>query len=152
MGMLPDDCQRVDWIPVNCCAACIVDIAVDTSTRSAPTCERVHHILNPHVITWSQLIENLKVAGLHFTVVPIKDWLAVLLSNPKNPAYVLGGFFHKIFSDGKNFELAKYLTEKTAQRTPALELCPIINQDLLRRYLDYWSEIGFLKQGYSRST
>ncbi len=150
MAILPDDCQRIDWIPVNYCAACIADIAVDTSTRTAPTSERVHHILNPHTITWSELLENLKAAGLHFTVVPIKDWLRVLLSNPKNPAYVLAGFFNKIFFEGKTFELSKYLTEKTARRTAAFERCPIINRELVQCYLNYWSEIGFLKQGYSR--
>jgi hypothetical protein len=150
MAMLPDDCQRIDWIPVNYCAACIADIAVDTSTRTAPTSERVHHILNSRTITWFELLENLKAAGLHFTVVPIKDWLRVLLSNPKNSAYVLASFFNKIFFEGKEFELSKYLTEKTARRTAAFERCPIINRELVQCYLNYWSEIGFLKQGYSR--
>ena len=150
MGMLPDDCQRIDWIPVNYCGACIAEIAADTNTRTAYASERVHHILNPHNISWSDLLENLKAAGLQFKVIPIKDWLQTLLSNPRNPAYVLAGFFHKIFSGGKSFELSKYLTEKTARRTAALQSCPIIDRDLIQRYLNYWSEVGFLKKNYSR--
>lgn len=151
MGMLPDDCQRVDWIPVDYCGSCVVDIAVEISTRTTPKSERVHHIVNPRTISWPDLLENLKAAGLQFKVVSIKDWLQKLLLNPKNPAYVLSGFFHKIFSDGKSFELSKYLTEKTILRSVALQRCPAIDQELIRRYLDYWSEIGFLKSGYIRA-
>jgi thioester reductase-like protein len=151
MSMLPDDCQCVDWIPVNYAAACVADIAIDPSTRTAPISERVHHIVNPRTISWPELLKHLKAAGLHFTVVPIKDWLRVLLSSPKNPAYVLAGFFQKIFAEGTSFELAKYLTEKTARRTTALEHCPTIDRELVQCYLNYWSETGFLKQGYSRT-
>lgn len=150
MGMLPDDFQQVDWIPVNYCGACIAEIAIDAHTHTASASERVHHILNPQNTSWSDLLENLKAAGLQFNVVSIKDWLQTLLRNPRNPAYVLAGFFHKVLHDGKNFELSKYLTEKTAHRAAALRCCPIVDRNLIQRYLNYWSEVDFLKKNYAR--
>lgn len=149
MGILPETGRRVDWIPVNYGAACVADIVVDSSTRTAPPSERVHHILHPNAITWSQLLVHLKSCGLKFTVVPTNEWLRQLLANPENPAYILAGFFYKTFGDDKIFTNALYSVEKTIHRTKALVSCPPINQQIVQRYLNYWSEIGFLTNNYT---
>ncbi|CAF4000764.1 unnamed protein product [Rotaria sp. Silwood2] len=149
MGILPDKCQKIDWIPANYGAACVVDIAINTSTELTSPFERVHHILNPHEINWSELLEHLKLSGLQFKVVSIKEWLRMLLASPKNPAYALVSFFEKLFADDNQMEFAKFRTEKTTRRTTMLECCPPIDQKLIQRYLNYWWKIGFLKYGYN---
>ena len=144
LGMLPEDGQHIDWIPVNYAAASIVDIALKSSTRVTSQSERVHHILNPNSISWSQLLDYLKLSGLQFKAVPIKEWLHQLLANPNNSAYTLANFFNKIFAEGRKFEISKHNVEKTMQRTATLERCPPITPELIRRYLNYWSEVDFL--------
>jgi hypothetical protein len=148
MGMLPEYGHRIDWIPVNYGAACVADIVINSSTHVTSPSERVHHILNPHVIKWTQLLEHLKSSDLRFTVVSTEEWLRQLLDNPKSPAYALAPFFTKIFSDGKIFELPQFSLHKTVRRTAALEHCPAIDQKLVQRYLEYWLEVGFLKPTY----
>lgn len=150
-GILPEDGQNIDWVPVNYAAACIADIAINTTIQTSLRSERVHHIVNPHVISWLQLLEYLRLSGLQFKPVPVEEWLHQLIANPSNPAYTLADFFNKIFAGGKKFELSKYSIEKTIRKTSALENCPPVNQELVRHYLNYWSEIGFLNQGYMPS-
>ncbi|CAF1427608.1 unnamed protein product [Adineta steineri] len=145
MGMLPEDGEQINWIPVNYGAACLVDIAINSSTRTTPPSERVHHIQNPYVITWSQLIKYLKSAGLHFKVVPTEEWIHQLLGNPKNPAYSLAAFFEKTFADGKICHIGQFSLEKTIRRTAILQNCPPIGQQLIQRYIKYWIEVGSLK-------
>ena len=149
LGVLPDIFQRVDWIPVNYGAACAVDIAINTSTRTALPSERIHHILNPNVISWSQLLEHLKSCGLQFAIVPIEAWMCTLLANPKNAAYVLAGFFEKIFPEDGRLEFPKFRMQKTSRRTAILECCPPMDQALVQCYLNYWWKTNFLKQGYT---
>jgi hypothetical protein len=145
MDMLPEHGPRVDWVPVNYGAACLVDIVMHSSKRTSPPSERVHHILNPREISWIQLLEHLKSSGLQFKVVPTEEWIRQVLSNPKSPVYALAGYFNKTFGLGKTFEIARFNLEKTMHRTALLELCPLVDQKLLQCYLKYWSEIGFLK-------
>jgi thioester reductase-like protein len=149
LGVLPEDGQRIDWIPVDYAAICIVDIVIDISTPTAAHSERVHHILNPHVISWSQLLEYLKSSGLRFKVVPNKEWLTQLFDSPSNSAHMLANFYKKVFDNGGKFELAKFTVEKTCRRTAALERCPFINQKLVQLYLNYWLELAFLTHGYT---
>ena len=152
MGMLPENGPRIDWIPVDYAAACVTDIVTNFTSTALLDSKRVHHILNPHVISWKQFLDHLKSSALQFNVVSTEEWLAKLLANPRNPAYALAGFFQKIFGDGKHFEIAAYSLEKTLQRTTILRQCPPIDENLIRRYLKYWSEIGFLKPNYTSAT
>ena len=147
MGVLPEHWQQIDWIPVDYAALGVCDIAIDWSTRTAPREERVHHILNPHVISWSELLEHLKSSGLQFITVPIEEWVRKVLSEPNNSAYTLAGFLSKVFANGKVFEIAQHTLEKTINRTTALKRCPPIDQKLVQLYLNYWCQIGFLKHG-----
>lgn len=145
LGMLPEDGQHIDWIPVNYAAASVVDIALERSAQTTPPAERVHHILNPNSISWCQLLDYLKLAGLQFKVVPIQEWLHQLLANPNTSARTLASFFSKIFADGRKFQISKHNIEKTMQRTATLERCPPLTLELIRRYLNYWSEVHFLQ-------
>ncbi|CAF1188159.1 unnamed protein product [Rotaria sp. Silwood1] len=137
MSVLPDQCQKINWILVNYGAACVVDIAIDTTAELTTPFEHVHHILNPHVISWFELLEHLKLSGLQFKVVSIKEWLRMLLANPKNPAYTLASFFEKIFAEGNQMKFAKFRMEKTSRHTTILKCCPPIDQNLIQHYFSY---------------
>ncbi|CAF4922873.1 unnamed protein product [Rotaria sp. Silwood1] len=137
MSVLPDQCQKINWILVNYGAACVVDIAIDTTAELTTPFEHVHHILNPHVISWFELLEHLKLSGLQFKVVSIKEWLRMLLANPKNPAYTLASFFEKIFAEGNQMKFAKFRMEKTSRHTTMFKCCPPIDQKLIQHYLNY---------------
>ena len=148
LGTLPEDGPCVNWIPVNYGAAFVADNIIDINMRTAPASERVHHVLNPHITDWSQLLEYLKSYGLRFTVIPVKEWLELVLTDPKNPLFVLAGFLTKILAESNTFQQVQYDMKKTINRSPALKSCPFINRELVQRYLNYWAEVGFLKQGY----
>lgn len=151
MGVLPEDGRLVDWIPVNYAAAGIVDILINTNGEVEPYSKHVYHILNPNIISWSELLEYFKLAGLKFTVVPTKVWLNLLLANPDNPAFTLANYFSKSLGSEVNSKFVKYSTENTLNRTTTLKCCPHIDQKSIQHYLNYWSDVGFLKHGYQRS-
>ncbi|CAF1205772.1 unnamed protein product, partial [Didymodactylos carnosus] len=145
LGQMPDSGQPISWIPVNIVSNCIVDIALQSYSHD----KNVHHLLNPHTIEWSQFLNELSQIGLKFQIISMEKWLQIILQNTStdNPLMKISSYLES----SSNIRMAHYETKKTTDRTKYFKQCPQIDQKLIRKYLNYWNKIGFLKNGYEPS-
>lgn len=56
----------VDWIPVNSASASIVDIMLQTVYLPADKDQFIFSIVNPHKLTWSDVLQAMKDCGMKF--------------------------------------------------------------------------------------
>ncbi|CAF0799195.1 unnamed protein product [Adineta steineri] len=143
LGQMPSQGQDVRWIPVDIAALSVVDIALQDYIKS----DDVHHVLNPHSITWSTFLDYLKKAGLHFRIVNPAEWLDMVLKS-ETALVKLSSFFDTFFTSKTGFQISEYETVKTEARSKYLHSCPSINVDLIHKYLKFWHDTGFLTNGY----
>ncbi|CAF1386029.1 unnamed protein product [Didymodactylos carnosus] len=145
LGQMPDRGESISWIPVNTASNCVVDIALQSYSYD----NNVHHLLNPQTIEWSYFLNELNQIGLKFDIVSMEKWLKIILQNTStdNPLMKLSSYLESSSIQ----RLAHYETIKTTSRTKYLKQCPQIDQKLIRKYLNYWNKIGFLKYGYEPS-
>jgi thioester reductase-like protein len=144
LGQMPSQGQDIRWIPVDIAASSIVDIALQNYLDN----DDIHHILNPHAITWSNFLHYLQTAGLHFQIVSPVEWLEKVLTS-QTALVKLSSFFDTFFTSKTGFQISEYETIKSEARSEHLHSCPPVNVKLIRKYLTFWYDIGFLTKGYS---
>ena len=143
LGQLPSQGQDVRWIPVDMAARSIVEIAMQDHQQN----DDVHHIVNPHAMPWSTFLDCLRCAGLHFRVANPSEWLSTILAS--NTALVkLSAFFDTFFRSKTGFRIAEYETFKSEARSTCLRSCSVIDEKLIRKYLEFWHCTGFLTHGF----
>jgi len=143
LGQMPSQGQDIRWIPVDIAASSIVDIALQNYIDN----DDIHHIINPHAITWSNFLSYLQTAGLHFQIVNPVEWLEKVLTS-QTALVKLSSFFDTFFTSKTGFQISEYETIKTEARSKHLHLCPPVNIKLIQKYLKFWYNIGFLTKGY----
>jgi len=143
LGQMPSQGQDIRWIPVNIAASSIVDIALQDYIEN----DDVHHILNPHAISWSTFLHYLQAAGLHFRIVNPVEWLEKVLTS-KTALVKLSAFFDTFFTSKTGFQISEYETIKSEARSEHLHSCSAVDVELIRRYLTFWYNTGFLTNGY----
>ena len=146
LGQMSSQGQDIRWIPVNIASSAIVSVALQDWVSN----DNVHHILNPHALPWSAFLESLHRAGLRFRVVNPSEWLETMLHS-QTPLMKLASFFQTFFTSKEGFRVAEYETDKTEGRSKPLRECPMIDVDLLKKYLVYWHAIGFLPKGFGKA-
>ena len=146
---MPDVGHEINWIPVDVCSGALVDSVLKSSfDLSKSSNERVYHLLNPHVISYEEYLNELRSAGLQFDVVSGKEFIDTILSTTDigNPLVKLSSFFEQLLNKKKGVIASKYATTKTAGRCDVLKRCPVIDGDLIRKYLTYWRRCQVLEQ------
>lgn len=156
MAKMPDQYMTVDWIPVDQCAAVIIELAL---TAEPPSVEHhsgsintlVSHLINPHSISWQQfsLLLQSHAIGLHFELVSPKEWLNELMKpgvDPKsNPAIQLIPFYASVFEGlSKGVKQSEFETKETVKAAKTMKECAEINDFYMRKVVAYWRNIGFL--------
>ncbi|CAF1303367.1 unnamed protein product [Rotaria sordida] len=148
LKIMPNVGLDINWIPVDICSASIVDLALKSSFQtSISSDQRVYHLLNPHHITYKDYFNYLRIAGLNFDVVSLKEFIDAVLTNKdlNNPLIKLSSFLEQIFSKKDTTELSKFQMVKTTQRCEILKNCPPIDSNLIKLYLNYWKKCQLLK-------
>lgn len=146
---MPDVGSAINWIPVDVCSGALVDLALKSSFDLSVTRDaRVYHLLNPHVISYEEYLNGIRSAGLSFDVVSGKEFIDTILSTKdiSNPLVKLSSFFEQAFSKKTELIVSDYETVKTVQRSEVLKKCPLIDGDLIKKYLNYWRKCQVLKQ------
>ncbi|KAI8329172.1 hypothetical protein EDC96DRAFT_612369 [Choanephora cucurbitarum] len=131
----------IDWISVDHAGAAIADILTQTVSEQSKEHNHVYHIVNPHRIKWSDLLDTMKKSGMSFEVVEMNEWIEAVSQDQSNPCYPLLSFYENIFSS--YFEMPKWKTDKARPLTSALDQAPVISPDSFKKYLNYWKSIGF---------
>ena len=145
LGMLPDlATAAVTWLPVDYAAASIIEIMLKTkATRGVK--QSVFHIVNPTSVTWLQVLRACQECGIQFDIVSPAKFVEEINKHPDNLAYQVKSFFEarlKTMESDSN-TLPVWETARTIQMTPVLAKAPGITADLLKKYLEYWSTLGF---------
>ncbi|RCH90806.1 hypothetical protein CU097_011041 [Rhizopus azygosporus] len=132
----------IDWIPINYAAASISEIMLHTSTLQACTDTSVYHVVNPKIITWSDILCVMKEVGIAFDVVSPSEWVQELSGDMNNPAYRLLSFYKTNLTD--SFKMPVWQTERTREVSPTLNKAPAVDPILFKKCLEYWEQKGFL--------
>ncbi|CEP18042.1 hypothetical protein [Parasitella parasitica] len=144
MHKMPGLDTAIDWITVDYAAASIADIMLRTAYLPANTDQSVYHIVNPHLITWSDILLAMKKSGMKFEVVEPTKWVEYLAQDDTNPAFRLMPFYQDNFTK-ESFKMSVWRTEKTSAFTPIISKSPVLDADLFSKFLNHWKSVGFYK-------
>lgn len=131
----------IDWISVDYAAKTIVDIMLETAYLPADRDASVYHIVNPHLVQWSDVLEAMKNAGMRFETVDSLEWVETLAQDHTNPAYKLMSFYETNFKEA--FKMPVWKTEKTSGMAPVLGKAPVLDTALFSKFLNHWQSVGF---------
>ncbi|EPE31486.1 Acetyl-CoA synthetase-like protein [Glarea lozoyensis ATCC 20868] len=161
--------KLVDWIPVNIAAATISDIILSYSplpipaqNPSPPTTPvsdsgdrkaeyTVHNITNPHPISWSSLVDQLRDAtGTDETTLPtisMKQWVARLNAVNTSPDEVPGLRLLQFFENmaGEEEMHKTFDSRKTQEISGALRGCGQFHWEWMRAYVECWRRLEFMR-------
>ncbi|KAF3404524.1 Iterative polyketide synthase afoE [Talaromyces pinophilus] len=78
---LPALHEKCSWIPVDMLATAILEL--DRTLRAAPRPGAInstvppviYNMVNPHLFSWAELLEELRAAGLEFETIPYGEWM-----------------------------------------------------------------------------
>jgi hypothetical protein len=115
----------------------------------AESLDLVYHLENPIRQPWSEVLDIL-ASGLEVDKqhrVPFSKWLEEVKRAPEkgNPAGVLAEFFEQDFEwmSGGGVILS---TETSRRDSPTLRRVGPVKVETVRRYIEYWRSIGFVRQ------
>ncbi|ORY66082.1 uncharacterized protein BCR38DRAFT_429188 [Pseudomassariella vexata] len=137
IGALPKLQETPSWLPVDTVAQAIKEIALsDTGSIFA-------NVTNHRLFRWTEdLLPMLRNAGLEFDEVEPKEWVHRLRgSEPdpeKNPPIKLVDFFASKYDKDQINPSRTYVTETARSLSPALENAPVLNQELVDKFVQHF--------------
>ncbi|KAI1446874.1 L-aminoadipate-semialdehyde dehydrogenase [Annulohypoxylon stygium] len=148
IGALPILDETPSWLPVDKCAAAILELSglsPNTKNTAPENIEEVYHVLNPSLFSWSNdLLPALRAAGLKFETVSQREWVRRLRDSKqdpqKNPPIKLLKFFEEKYDNdsagrsGLVFETR--VTEKCSETIGAGY--DIIGSGILQKCVNQW--------------
>jgi thioester reductase-like protein/malonyl CoA-acyl carrier protein transacylase len=136
----------LQWIPADAVASTLADLALNDNAS-----EPAYHIDNPTGQPWNKmsgvLAEALNIPRQN--LIPFSEWIrmvkrSTLVPDTENPALRLVEFLEK------NFERMScggviLDTSKARQHSPTLAAQGPVSDEVARRYVSAWKEMGFLR-------
>ncbi|KAI8886999.1 acetyl-CoA synthetase-like protein [Backusella circina FSU 941] len=141
MHKMPGLDTKIDWITVDHAAAAIVSIMLRTANLPANCEESIYHIVNPHPIHWSDVLDAMKASGMTFDIICPAQWVMELSKDDTNPAFRLMSFYEDNFKN--SFKMPIWKTEKTVRIAPILEKSPVLDTSLFTKFIGHWKSVGF---------
>ncbi|EPB93060.1 hypothetical protein HMPREF1544_00134 [Mucor circinelloides 1006PhL] len=141
MHKMPNLDTIIDWAPCDVAAAAIVDIMLRTAYLPADPKQSIYHIVNPHLVMWSDVLTAMKESGMKFDIVEPAEWVEELSKDDTNPAFRLMSFYEGNFKE--NFKMPIWKTEKTSAMTPIIAKSPVLDANLFSKFLARWQSVGF---------
>ncbi|RCI06324.1 hypothetical protein CU098_001493, partial [Rhizopus stolonifer] len=141
MKKMPKLDNVVDWISVDYAAATIVDIMLRTAHACTQENQYIYHIVNPHLISWNDVLQAMKASGMKFDIVEPVEWIQTLSKDQSNPCYRLMSFYEANFTSF--FKMPVWKTEKTSALAPTINDSPVFDANLFSKYLSHWQSVGF---------
>lgn len=142
LGALPDAPGDVFWTPVNDIAGTLADLVLGPQAPHA-----VYHIENPVGQSWAEMNAVLQSALQIKDLIPFSEWLVRVRAAPQrgNPASSLLEFlddnYLRMSCGGLVLDV-----QNTLGHSPTLRAVGRQGDDVVRRYIKVWEEIGFLKK------
>ncbi|PYH87331.1 hypothetical protein BO71DRAFT_473278, partial [Aspergillus ellipticus CBS 707.79] len=168
VGALPKLDESPRWLPVDVVARAVVDISLadhnpshppapsnlpeptpNPQTREDPEKQlgNVYNIVNPTPFHWTtDLLPQLRAAGLDFEALEPKDWVARLRSvdDPvRNPPVKLAEFFREKYAGEKGFRSLVYETGRARAVVGALGEVEGLEEGLVGRMVGWFKGVGW---------
>ncbi|KAI7904874.1 uncharacterized protein BX663DRAFT_431462 [Cokeromyces recurvatus] len=141
MHKMPELDTIIDWITVDYASASIVDIMLRTADLPITEDNSIYHIVNPRLITWSDVLEAMRGSNMVFETVSPSEWVNTLAQDTTNPAARLLSFYEGNFKEA--FKMPIWQTKKTSALTPIITKAPILDANLFSKFLARWQSVGF---------
>ncbi|KAL1914629.1 uncharacterized protein VTP21DRAFT_8040 [Calcarisporiella thermophila] len=155
-----DGILQIDWVPVDIVADSLLELSLDTTPSRQQA--MIYHIVNPHPVPWSTLVNALQSVYRKdpFMLLPPEEWLALLKryegenvsiekGELRNPLVRLIPFFESVLLNPsaytKNIGPLTFETHQSCRASPSLRSCEAFDENLLRKYMEYWRDKGLLK-------
>ncbi|KAI5855057.1 ketoacyl-synt-domain-containing protein [Durotheca rogersii] len=145
LNALPDVAGTAYWTPVNDIAGALADLNL---AAHAQPCYPVYHIDNPVGQPWKELNPILADAlGIPpQNLVPLEEWTRRVRAAPQrnNPASALVDFldtnYERMSCGGLVLD-----PSKAVEHSPTLAAVGPVSEEVVRKYIYVWKEIGFLE-------
>lgn len=140
LNALPDVGGTVYWTPVNDIAGALSDLILSDRAPHA-----IYHIENPVGQPWPEVNAILADALDVPSLIPFDDWVERVRSAPQrgNPASQLLGFlddnYLRMSCGGLVLDV-----KKTLEHSGTLRAVGPVSEEVIRKYVHIWKEIGFL--------
>ncbi|KAI0437215.1 beta-ketoacyl synthase [Xylaria telfairii] len=140
LGALPDVPGDVYWTPVNDIADTLADLALRGGDRY-----RIYHVENPVGQPWSRMNAVLADAAGIPDLIPFEAWVERVRAAPQrgNPAATLLEFFDDNYIRMSCGGLVLNPAH-TLEHSPSLRAVGPVSEEVVRKYVHIWKEIGFL--------
>ncbi|KFY66032.1 hypothetical protein V497_01138 [Pseudogymnoascus sp. VKM F-4516 (FW-969)] len=140
LNALPDVDGDVFWTPVNDIAEIMSDLILSNRTP-----HHIYHIENPVGQTWKEINAILSNALNIPNLIPFTEWLERVRAAPhrKNPAATLLEFLESNYLRMSCGGLILD-THHTLQHSKTLSAIGPVSEEVVRKYIHIWKEIGFL--------
>ncbi|KAK2603577.1 hypothetical protein QQS21_004257 [Conoideocrella luteorostrata] len=158
MQALPELNEKISWLPVDTLATVIRELAIAAerdmsehhSTVNKKQPPAVYNLVNPNLFSWSDLLPELRRAGLKFESISMKKWLAALKTRAlmnddveaqRNPAVKLLQHFEERYDTPDGSKAGSILFDtKVAQSNSVVLRAPpdIIGDGYVRKFVESW--------------
>ena len=141
LNALPDVGGTVYWTPVNDIASTLSDLVLAENTPYP-----VYHIENPLGQPWPEVNAILADALNIPNLIPFEQWVEKVRQAPQrdNPASQLLGFlddnYLRMSCGGLVLDV-----KKTLEHSKTLRAVGPVSEEIVRKYIHIWKEIGFIK-------
>jgi thioester reductase-like protein len=140
LNALPDVPGSIFWTPVNDIAGALSDLV-----HSDRTPYPVYHIENPVGQSWKEINAILADALNIPNLIPFKEWVARVRAAPQrnNPAATLLDFLESTYLRMSCGGLVLDV-KHTLEHSKTLAAVGPVSEEVVRKYIHIWKEIGFL--------
>ena len=140
LNALPDVEGTVYWTPVNDIAAALSDLILSDRTPHP-----VYHIENPVGQPWREMNSILADALSIPNLIPFEEWVQRVRAAPQrnNPAAALAEFLDSNYIRMSCGGLVLD-TKKALEHSKTLNAVGPVSEEVVRKYIHVWKEIGFL--------
>ncbi|KAI8161980.1 Adenylate-forming reductase Nps11 [Colletotrichum sp. SAR 10_70] len=150
VGALPKLQETPSWLPVDTVAQAVIDISTSDADGVFT------NVANPKMFSWTNdLLPALKAAGLEFEEVEPKEWIRRLrASNPDpaaNPPIKLVDFFASKYDKDEFAPSKTYVTDTACSLSPALAEAPVLTQQLVSNFVEYFKANHWIQQAKNSS-
>ncbi|KAL3455575.1 putative NRPS-like enzyme [Aspergillus heterothallicus] len=146
VGYLPAIRGTFSWLPVDLASATLAEIIFSTQPL-----QLVYHLENTVRQPWSEVLDLLASElnvdkGMRRSMT---EWVAEVKRRPQedgnNPAAAIADFFEDNFEwmSGGSLVLS---TETSRRHSPTLRRVGPVQDETIRKYLEYWRSIGLIRQ------
>ncbi|KAF2844227.1 ketoacyl-synt-domain-containing protein [Plenodomus tracheiphilus IPT5] len=140
LNALPDVDGKLYWTPVNDVASTLADLVIGNNDPYP-----IYHIDNPNGQSWREMNGYLQAALKIPNVIPFHDWLKRVRGAPQKdiPALLLSDFLESNYLRMSCGGLVLDVSHTLKHSATLRGVGPVSNQ-ILRKYVHIWKEIGFL--------